>query len=214
MSDTDRIEFRVRTETITYGDGKRFAQYRILFYLDGRLVGLEEGPHRYTVTSADARKAARERIGALRKRRLYAIPITARNIRDGEARSCSFCAVAQALHQHQKRMGFDPSDFDMRLEPYGLFQVVRGIVAEGRCSDMPTVAIPVDELPLIVPARKSGKVYGTSMVEWAMEYDNWADAREEGAREWRKRTGNDYTPGRPLASSFVLDLDAFAPAAQ
>jgi hypothetical protein len=212
-SDAGLIEFKVRTRLVEYGDGNKFAEYRILFFKDGYVAGVEDGPRRETVARSDALKAARQRVAILKSHRLYAIQVTRKHIEDGEARSCNTCAVAQALWHNQDRMRLPRSQYRFALEPYGFFSSVRGIVLSRKFSSVDDQVLPVKLLPDLAPARTKENFHPESMVEWAMQFDDWAESRGMSLKEWRSERGyqkDDY-PCRPAPASFVLDLDAFKP---
>jgi hypothetical protein len=213
QSDTARMQFKVRTRTVEYGDERKFIEYRIHLFKGTRIVGVESGPQRQTSTRSGALKAARTRIAELKKHRLFAIKITRRHIRDGTERNCDYCAIAQALYHNQERMGLPRHKYNLSVEPYGFFSRVRGIVISPTMfsNDDHDLVLPADDMPQIVLACDSkGNPYPDSMVEWAMRFDDWGQARHETLSEYRERTGDDEgKPYRPGPASFVLDLDAF-----
>lgn len=202
----DKITFSVRIKSVTYGDDKTFPEYRIAMWKDGVMVGWEEGPRRLSQVRREVVAAARARIETLRSHRLFAVQITAQNIRDGEARSCYSCAIAQALWCNQDRMGLPRNFYDFRVSPYAAFADADGL--EMKRHDGESLFIPPDQLPDIVCGE-----YQQSMVEWAEYFDEWKECRGIGLREWRQQHGysDGETPCGVSPGCFVLDIDAFQP---
>lgn len=217
--DTPKLTFEHFTEPQKYGDGKTFHEYRIAIRLGKRLVGCEVGPRRSTVTAKAGLSAARERIKVLQSHRLYAIRVTRKHIRDGEAHNCNTCALAQALWHNQERMGFSKYDFLFRVETYGWFSDTNGILLRPKYGPSEGLHIPVGELPLMTFQMKSDFRRGIAtdgMAEWTMQWDEWAESRYMSLSEWREKHDHepDERPMRPCPTSFVLDLDALKPLAE
>jgi hypothetical protein len=207
----DRITFETEIGRIRYGDGRSFAQYQIIMRHGGRVAGIELGPDRDTVLARAARAAAAKRIKALESHCLFAIRVTRKHISDGEARSCSQCAIAQALWHNQERMGFPKSEYSFDVKPYGCWTSPEelGIVLRDDSYD-DIARIPVGSLPQIVISGLDAGMYNEPMDEWAMAWDEWAESRGIPIREWREEHGHedDYRPYRPGPCSFVLDFNA------
>jgi hypothetical protein len=212
---SDQIDIKIRTKAVLYGDDRTFIEYKIQFWHREELVGLESGPHRQNEGRPAALKSARARVAVLRRHRLYAVRVTRKHISDGQARDCNSCAIAQALWHNQERMGLPKREWDFEVSPYG-WGNARGIVLGRRHESYPE-NIPADGLPKIVfrgtDYRGRPDLHGTSMVEWAMGWDDWAESRQMSLSEWRKEHASepDERPWRPSPSAFVLDLDAFKP---
>jgi hypothetical protein len=212
----DALTFRPRVTPTTYGDKRVFQEYKIAIFKGPLLVGMEEGPRRSTETRAEALRAARKRISALRKRRLFAIEVTKKHIEDGDARNCNTCAVSQALWHNQERMGLSKYEWAFRVSSYACFADAEGIVLHRKYLSDQETCIPVPELPKIVFGKWSlrhRRLYGEQMGIWTMQWDEWAESRYMSLREWREQHGRDTDewPSRPGPCSFVLDLDAFVP---
>lgn len=209
------MKLTIRTRQQEYGDKRTFVEYQIIFWENGSVVGIESGPRRATKTRMLAVTAARERIAVLKTHKLFAIPVTRQHIQDGDARNCNTCAIAQALWHKQDEMGFQRSDWRFELSPYGAFSDPRGLELMKRfCYGRNKIlSIPAEELPEIVYTYFNdgkSKIYPEPMWEWAMHWDDWAEARSETTREYCQRTGErDGKPPRPSPTTFVLDLDEF-----
>jgi hypothetical protein len=206
------MTFRISGRMTEYGDKRRFFDYRILMIDDNRVVGAETGDRRSALSRADALKLARKRIAELRKRRLVPICVTRKHIEDGEARNCNSCAISQALWHSQEAMGFPKDEWNFEVSPYGCFVDPRGIVLAEKYGTV-TRHIPAAKMPDIVTSyKRKGKplVYFESMVEWTMQWDDWAESRYMSLHEWREKHGYDEgeRPYKPTPCSFVLDLDA------
>jgi hypothetical protein len=212
----DNLRFEIRTRTVTYGDNRKFVEYEILM-LDLRgIVGLESGPSRVTVNRADAIKAARIRIRVLKTHRLFAVRVTQKHIKDGEARNCFSCAISQALWHNQERMGLSKYEYNFRVVPYACMVEADGLVLQQKYGDKGDLHIPEDQLPDMVFEGKGYNRWRTpneSMVEWAMTFDDWGDSRYMSLSDWREERGYDdgERPYPPLPAAFVLDLDAMQP---
>lgn len=212
-----RITFRVSASATKYGDGKTFFDHKIFMIHRDKVVGVEHGKRRTNATRSDALKAARTRISVLRTHKLFPIRVTRKHISDGQARQCTACAIAQALWHNQEAMGFPKRNYEFRVSPYGAFCDPEGIVCRptGYGDDAEERSIPFDKLPEMVMAwsTKRGRsyVYYEGMVEWAMSWDEWAEARYVTAKEYREENSEEDKPGRPGACSFVLDLSEMEP---
>ena len=202
---SDKITFEVKTDSTEYGDGKTFVEYRILMLKGKRVVGVEKGPRRTTVNRTEAIIAANHRIVELQSHRLFAIRITHKDIKEGRGRDCYNCAIARALNRNKERMGFDKYDCDIRIEPYGAFRDVDGIVF---CDEDSDLKLPPDKMPMVVSGYSD--LCAESMEMWAMHFDSWDDSRYMSLKEWRQETDaeSDEHPYGPSPGSFVLDLDA------
>jgi hypothetical protein len=211
---SDPLRFEIRTQTVTYGDNRKFVEYRILMRDLQGVAGLESGPSRETVTRADAVKAARSRIRILKTHRLFAVRVTKQHIKDGEARDCYACAISQALWHNQERMGLSKYEYGFRVVPYACMVEADGLVL-GRKYGGDEVHLPEDQLPDMVLEGKGykGRIPNESMVEWAMTFDDWGDSRCMSLKDWREERGYDdgERPYPPSPASFVLDLDAMQP---
>lgn len=213
-TDTPSLTFRCATRMHKYGDGKSFADFTISMYQGARLVGIEHGDlHRSTTNRSDAIRLARQRVKALRSHRLFVIPVTKKNIDDGQARDCSQCAIAQALYSSQERMGLDRFNYRFEVSPYGAWTESRGIVLNGSYGGDEQWRIPVEHLPqMVINYRRKGfaSSYNEGMMEWAMRFDEWEESRGVSLKEWREEHGydKDEYPNRPSPCAFVLDLDA------
>lgn len=211
---SDNLRFEIRTRTVTYE--RKFVEYDIRM-LDLRgIVGFESGPSRETESRADAIKAARARIRVLKTHRLFAVRVTDKHIKDGEARNCFSCAISQALWHNQERMELSKYEYGFRVVPYACMVEADGLVLQQKYGDQGDLHIPEDELPDMVFEGKGYKRWRTpheSMVEWAMMFDDWGDSRYMSLSEWREERGYDdgERPYRPSPVSFVLDLDAMRP---
>lgn len=211
----DKIEFKVRTQAVEYGDRRKFAEYKIGFWHRGQLVGLESGQRRTATDRASAMKAAKARVAVLKTHRLFAIRVTRKHIADGEARNCDTCAIAQSLWHNQERMGFPKQEWSFEVSPYACFARARGIVLGKKYGADEPKAIPGGALPTVVFSgrdyRGSPDMHGESMIEWAMRWDDWAESRFISLGAWREKHSAepDERPSRPGPSAFVLDLDAF-----
>ena len=203
------LTFRPRLRAVEYGDGT-FHDWSILIQIHGKLVGIKPGIPRSHTRHIDARNAALREIRRLKKRRLHVLHITSKCIAAGEARDCNTCAIAQALWNHQERMGYPRNRYNFRVSTYGAWTKPPGIVLEDRFyPDQPDLHIRVDQLPLIITGD-----YAEHMDEWTMTWDEWAESRNETLAEWRERTGagkDETKPHRPRPGTFALDLDAFTP---
>lgn len=204
------LDFEIQTQTINYGDQRKFVEYKILMRQDRKPVGIVDGPSRATERRSDALKQARRHIQDLKKQQLFVIPVTAKHISDGEARSCSTCAIALALWDRQEEMGFSRSDYRFEVTPYGAWveQERLGMTIEGRWSF--EIVRRLAQLPSLIYTW-GGRAYSDSMEEWAMAWDDWAESRYMTLSEWRDKHGyyNGERPARPGPTSFVLSLDAF-----
>jgi hypothetical protein len=71
-------------------------------------------------------------------------------------------------------------------------------------------------MPEMGAFRNKRRYYSESMVDWAMRWDEWAESRNMDLGDWREHHGYDdgERPCKPGPISFVLDLAAFAPAAE
>lgn len=212
---TDNLRFEIRTRTAVYGDKRKFVEYEILM-LDLRgVVGFESGPSRETVNRAGAIKAARARIRILKTHRLFAVRVTKKHIDDGEARDCFNCAISQALWHNQERMGLSRYEYNFRVVPYACMVEADGLVLAPKYGDRDELHIPEDQLPDMALEGEGykGRIPNESMVEWAMEFDDWGDSCYMSLSDWREERG--YTDGErpypPSPASFVLDLDAMQP---
>lgn len=212
---SDNFRFEIRTRTVTYGDDRKFVEYQILMLDSHGVAGFESGPSRETVNRADAVKAARARIRVLKTHRLFAVRVTKQHIKDGEARNCYRCAISQALWCNQDRMGLSKYDYDFRVAPYACMVEADGLVLAHKYNDDGDLHIPEDQLPDMVLEGRGykGRVPNESMVDWAMEFDDWGDSRYMSLKEWREARGYDdgERPYPPPPASFVLDLDAMQP---
>lgn len=213
MSDVQSLTFEPFVRMVPYGDQRRFAEYRILMFQRGRLVGIEDGPHRRFIRYAEALQAARARIRTLGWRRLFVVRITEADIRNGEARDCSNCAIAQALWHNQERMGLPRRDWAFWVSPYGFFAASErlGIRLQKRFFGDECLHLPSDALPdMVHPGAAPGAMFD-SMIEFAMSFDDWEESRHMSLKEWREKNGSapDERPYRPGPRSFVLNLDAF-----
>lgn len=203
----NEIGFRVEARPQKYGDGRTFFEYRILFTKGKKVIGAERGPRRVSESKLDCKRAARERVAELKKHRLVHIPVTTKHISNGEARNCTTCAIAQALWHKQEYLGFPKHKFVFEVSTYGAWVDPRGIVLIDRSGASPDRSIVFEKLPLLV-YEGTRKIYDDWMPEWTMQWDDWAEARWESAREYRQRTGeHDGKPSRPGPTSFVLDMD-------
>jgi len=208
--DTEKMRFSVRTHEQAYGDGARFHEYRIVMRLGGRVVGIDDGPRRTHKSREDARQVGRARILELRQHQLYAIEVTKKDIEIGEARSCQSCAIAQALWRNQERMGLSKYEWDFRVEPYGFMVDVDGIVlSKLHDCHAPRLATGENAMPDLVSEGQRG-IWVESMMEWSMNWDEWADSRVMSIEEWREEHGyhDGERPYRPSPCSFVLDMQA------
>lgn len=212
-ADNNLLAFKVSAPQVTYGDNRKFPEYRIYMFAAGKPVGIEEGPRRTYLTRYDAVKAANQRIKELLAHRLYIVRVTNKHIADGEGRNCHTCAISQALWHNQERMGLPRRNYNFEVAPYGAFIEPRGIVLSTSFSDEPDIAIANDSLPDLVVCSRSGKIYSQDLPGWAMAFDDWYDSKYISLKEWRERHGyeDDERPSRPGPTSFVLDLDAFKP---
>lgn len=204
--DNSKIRFAVRSKPVRYGDDAVLYEYTIIMRIDGKAVGVECGPRRTHPDRRSARSAGYERIRELKKCPLYAIPVTAKDIQDGEARSCNFCAIALAIYHQQKRMGIPEHEFDFRVEPYGAFTHVDGIVLAAHFYPYPRITSSTHRMPDLIGEGPNG-LFITSMYEWAVHWDDYADSRSMTAAEWNEEHPDDGgKPHKPSLSSFVLNL--------
>lgn len=206
------VKFKARTSVVNYGDGRKFFEWRIHICQGDQIVGMEEGPARETIDRATALKAARERIAVLKSRRLFPVKVSKRNISHGRARCGYTCAIAEALSAHQERMGFSKRDYLFEVSPYGAFVHPRGIVLVDRIMGAEK-AIPADDLPIMV-TDGARNPYPESMMEWAMQFDDWAESKEYASiKDWRQDKGHSDgdSPCRPCPAWFVFDLDLLQP---
>lgn len=201
---SDDLTIGIRTRTVKYGDGKRFVEYRLLFFNGRRIVGAEDGPRRTTTRRQDALKAAKAHVAALKKQRLFVVRVTGKHIRAGEERSCDACAIAQALFHSQERMGLD-RNYSFRVEPYGWSE--RGIVLQHNGEPDKVLSKMPDLVSISQSTRRDPDP--EDMLEWTMRWDGWAEGRRETVAEYCERTGNEGKYFRPGPTSFVLNLDAF-----
>lgn len=205
--DTGRIRFSVRTRPMKYGDGETFFGFRIVMRSNGKAVGIEDGPRRLHKTRGECRIAGWDRIRVLKTHVLFIVPVSKKDIDDGQARSCHSCAIAQALWRNQERIGLEKWKFDFRVEPYGFSVDCDGITLENtqRFSD-PPIATGQDAMPDLVSEGSRG-LYVESMYEWALNWDDWAESRDMSEEEWLEEHPDDGgKPYRPVPCSFVLDL--------
>lgn len=212
----DSLIFRPRVQSVEYGNNRTFHEFKIAIYKGAQLVGMENGPRRSAGTINEALREARARISILRKHRLFAINITKKHIDDGEARNSNTCAVSQALWHNQERIGLSKYEWSFRISSYACFADVDGIVLSRKYSGNDATHVPVEQLPNITLGKWSlqrRRLYGEAMVNWTMSWDEWAESRFMGLREWRDMHGlePDDFPSRPGPCSFVLDMDAFVP---
>lgn len=207
------LTFKSKARPVKYGDGRVFFEYDILMFDGKRLAGAESGPRCSTTPDrSSSMKAARARIRVLKSHRLFPIRVTRKHISDGTARSCSTCAISQALWHNQESMGFPKYEFRFEVSPYGAWVEPRGITLSEKYGDEVS-RIPAENLPEIVYGIRGKRVVRESMLEFAMTFDEWAEARYMTLREWREEHGwsEDRPCGRPGPCSFVLDLDALKP---
>lgn len=215
-SDASILSFKVYTRSIVYGDKRTFINFNIGMFAGGKPVGIERGPQREFSTRGEALKAARRRIRELRTHNLFVIRVTRRHIAAGDGRNCNTCAIAQALWSNQERMGYPKHKFNFEVSPYGSFASPRGIVLSEKYSSDSGIAIEADCLPdVVLWQAENGRIWSDRLIHWAMNFDDWADARFMSLREWREKHGkeSDERPYTPGPCSFVLDLDAFRVAA-
>lgn len=158
-----------------------------------------------------ARKDASDLCRHLKDSRLYIIPITAKAINDGEERSCSFCAIAQALWHVQKfTWKQDPWFHSFRVDTYGAWREAKGIEYKGLHTERGRAVLPPTKLPDVVTNyRRGGKElhYAESMVAWTMGWDEWAEARYDS--EKKEYNEGDGPPPRPSPGFFMLNADDF-----
>lgn len=223
--DTLGLHFRYRSRRLTFGDGKRPVWIPILHILRrGTVVGIHEGclysnqcPSQYR-----AKKMARRWAEEMRQSRLLIVEVTELHMKRGQARNCSQCAISQALWSAQERWGMAKEEFDFYVNPYGAYTDPEGIrlrVNRWNHSEF-YVATGVEALPdVVIHFERDGERFmtGQSLVEWAQEFDEWAEWRdgEVSTAEWAKQQGIDLEeepdaePTPPSPMSFVLDLSTF-----
>lgn len=220
--DTPRLRFQILTKRAKYDDGI-FIAWTIRLWFGSTLVGEDKGPRRAHRTHGSARRSALTRVKTLRSHRLYLIRITRKHIRDGVGRSCSQCAISQALWHNQDRMGFPRgyfSGWNIEVESYGAWTDPRGIVFTNKDGGQ-DLQLPLDKLPKVVMRyARDGKRhhYSEDMAEWTQAFDEWADVYGQSndaktLTEYRQAhgyDGNEY-PTRPAGGYFVLDLDELQP---
>lgn len=209
----DPITFSIQTETVKYGDRRAFVEYRILMHDYRGLVGFEEGPRRSSTTRSQALKVARARLRVLKTHRLFAIRVTKKHIEDGEARNCHTCAISQALWHNQDRMGLPKSEWTFEVKPYAAFVDADGLVLRRKWEGEGELLLPPHEMPDLVLGQHGKRVLNESMVEWAMDFDDWGDSRFMSLADWREVRGykDGERPYPPSPGCFVLDLDAMKP---
>lgn len=200
------FKFTVRIRQATYGDGAKFYEYRIFAWQDGRAVGAWGGPRRSSSTMDDARADGRKMIETLKTHELFSISVTTKDIDNGEAHSCCSCAISQSLWRLQESMGLPRLEFDFRVEPYGFMVDCQGIVLKNTRTGE-EISTGARGMPDLVMQSARG-LYTHSMMEWAMEWDEWAGSRYMSRSEWRETYGKekDDSPYRPSPCGFVLDL--------
>ena len=117
------------------------------------------------------------------------VRVTNRDIIDGESRSCSSCALALAINRAL------PGDWCCEVVPYAAFVEADGIrfYREKYGPWWGAQRLPVKHLP-------------EGLIEWAMEFDDWKEYRQLGAKAWKEENGGDDRPLRPEPWEFDLDL--------
>jgi hypothetical protein len=212
--DTPRIRFSVRVKAVEYGDDRTFHEWRVVMHSGGNIVGVEDGPNRTHDTPEASRRAGWDRVRQLRTHKLFIVPITKIDIKVGEGHSCEACAISQALWRNQERIGLSKHEFGFRVEPYGAFVDVEGIVLGQQFRPFgPTLATGERNMPDIAYEWR-GKLYTESMYEWAIHFDEYDDSRNTTLAEWREENGytDGETPWCPTTGSFVLNLSEMTPA--
>lgn len=206
-SDTDRISFSVRSKAQEYGDGAIFHEFRVVMRSEGKVVGIEVGPRRMHKTRPECRAAGYQRIHELKKHRLFIVPVTTKDIENGEERSCQACAISQALWRNQERIGLSKHAFDFRVEPYGFAVNCNGIVLDDKSNyKAPPIVTGQNDMPDLVSEGPRG-LYVESMYEWTLHWDDWAESRHMTAKEWNEEHPDDGgKPYKTTPCSFVLDL--------
>lgn len=97
------------------------------------------------------------------------------------------------------------------MDTYGAWRTPEGILYESHGTGNGRAVLPVEDLPqMVTNYRRDGqaKHWGQDMVEWTMNWDEWAGARYESAKDWRARH-HESKPYRPKPAFFVLNLDDF-----
>lgn len=124
---------------------------------------------------------------------LLHVSVTARDITQGVSRSCTGCAIAQAVNRSLPRLGF--TECHAELVPYALFADPKGLeIWQGYHRLVGN--IPASDLP-------------DGLVEWAIEFDDWAEFQDEhgGCKQaWRAANRNSDYPFKPTPVSFTFDM--------
>lgn len=125
------------------------------------------------------------------------VSVTETDIEHGGARNCEGCAIARALNRALPRLGF--VDCYVRLSPYAAFTEALGLEIFTHWPHRSVGRIPAGDLP-------------AGLVEWAIDFDEWAEFHEYGSVEaWREGEGKTDTeeywpPFRPEPVSFVFNF--------
>lgn len=215
--DTARLHFQPEITRHIYDDGTWW-EWRVLMILGKKIVGATPTIHRTHRSRSAAFNAAARKMGRLRSRRLFVIPVTAKHIAAGEARNCNTCAIAQALWHRQETMGLPRHAWNFEVSTYAAWENADGIRLDER-SGPRLLHLPPEKLPKIVTRFRDWKTRTPDfsvedMEQWTMDFDEWSESRGVPIKEWREEHGHaDAVPKpiRPRPCSFVLDLDDFQP---
>lgn len=117
----------------------------------------------------------------------------------GDSRSCSRCAVAIALNRTLPLLGF--RDCFVELAPYAAWMEARGLELFQRWNE------PI--------ARLAVKHFPDQLIEWTMDFDEWASFRDEhnySLKSWREEYGRDADrPFNPLPTTFLFNFGKLSP---
>ncbi len=120
---------------------------------------------------------------------VQAVSVTRRDIDNGTSRSCTDCAIALALYRTLPLLGFHACY--VRLMPYACFQEADGLEIGKNWNHR-------------VFARMAVRDFPSGLVEWAMDFDEWADFNDDYGGSIRK-------PFRPDPVTFKFDWTKLQP---
>lgn len=212
--DNDKLTWRIehrkrpRTEGGHWHTGILTASAEI----DGkqRIVGQWE---EHTTDRGRNEAKLREIEARMKDCRLYIIHVDQWAIDAGESRSCSTCAIAQALWKWQKGLDIDTHVFTFEVSPYAAWAEGRGILYHQQAYGDGEAKLAVSKLPNVVNYYRSegeDRHYDEPLEEWAQTFDDWSEYQPMSAterKEWRDQ--HDGAPAKPCPMFFLLNADDF-----
>jgi hypothetical protein len=129
------------------------------------------------------------------------VVVTASDIEHGNSRDCTGCAIARALNRTLPRLGF--ANCHVRLSPYAAWTTPEGleILQDYGSRFNPLAKLAAKDLP-------------RGLVEWAIDFDEWAEFRDEYGQSltsWRETYGRDADrPHHPEPTEFIFNFGKLA----